>query len=69
MSERPKVQLSKSCVGLKPTVGSNPTGTARYEKKTVPTGAVFFVSGGPQSRGGLYMNSMRIPSSLSTNDA
>ena len=28
MSERPKVQLSKSCVGVEPTVGSNPTGSA-----------------------------------------
>ena len=29
VSERPKVQLSKSCVGVEPTVGSNPTGSAR----------------------------------------
>ena len=28
VSERPKVQLSKSCVGVEPTVGSNPTGSA-----------------------------------------
>lgn len=28
VSERPKVQLSKSCVRLKRTVGSNPTVTA-----------------------------------------
>jgi hypothetical protein len=29
VSERPKVQLSKSCVGVEPTVGSNPTGSAK----------------------------------------
>jgi hypothetical protein len=30
VSERPKVQLSKSCVGVEPTVGSNPTGSANF---------------------------------------
>jgi hypothetical protein len=43
VSERPKVQLSKSCVGVEPTVGSNPTGSA--DKKGAPERAPFFVGG------------------------
>jgi hypothetical protein len=34
VSERPKVQLSKSCVGVEPTVGSNPTGSAKRMPRT-----------------------------------
>ena len=45
VSERPKVQLSKSCVGVEPTVGSNPTGSAKKQKRA-PSWALFLFIGG-----------------------
>ena len=61
VSERPKVQLSKSCVGVEPTVGSNPTGSAkgllaylansvcetRPKENAAEQSAAFFVFRGP----------------------
>jgi hypothetical protein len=57
VSERPKDHVSKTCVGVNSTVGSNPTGTARglfaklkqYVRETQPQTKDLHLGGGPLS--------------------